>query len=211
VTFFNITNVTDGTHLIVNTTSGMNPGDTVKQGTVSTTVTTVTDTTHVIVGSTVGFATGSATFAGFKPDNNTVVTIVYTYDSLIATLQALLDDNSNHIVASDILVLEALQALINVTMQITIVPGYVPATVVSNVQTALTTYINNLGLGAIVILSELVAIAQNVAGVSEVDLSTLVLESIKSGVTTTIPPGQQISVGNEAYTTANNLTVSVVA
>jgi hypothetical protein len=42
-----------------------------------------------------------------NPDNNTVVTITYTYDSLIATLQALLDDNSNHIVASDILVLEA--------------------------------------------------------------------------------------------------------
>ena len=211
VTFFNITNVTDGTHFIVNTTSGMNPGDTIKQGAFSTTITTVTDTTHIVVGSTAGFATGSATFTGFKPDNNTVVTVIYTYDSLIATLQALLNNNSNHIVGSDVLVLEALQALISVTMSIVIIPGYVPATVVSNVQTALTNYINGLGLGAVVVLSEIVAIAQNVAGVSEVDLSTLVLQSIKNGVTTTIPPGQQIAVGNEAYTTANILTVSVVA
>jgi uncharacterized phage protein gp47/JayE len=53
------------------------------------------------------------------------------------------------------------------------VPGYVPATVVSNVQTALSTYINALGLGADVVLSELVAIAQGVPGVSEVDLSSV--------------------------------------
>ena len=208
-TFFTITLVNDGTHLTVNTTNGMNPGDTIKQGVFSTTITTVTDPFHIVVGNTAGFGLGSASFTGFKPDNNTVVTIVYTYDSLIATLQALLDDNSNHIVGSDILVLEALQALINITMGITIVPGYVPATVVSNVQTALTVYINSLGLGAIVVLSEIVAIAQTVPGVSEVDLSSLVLQSIKSGVTTTIPPGQQIDVGNEAYTVSNIFTVSV--
>jgi len=208
-TFFTIAFVTDATHLTVNTTNGMNPGDTIKQGVFSTTITTVTDPFHIVVGNTAGFGLGSASFTGFKPDNNTVVTIVYTYDSLIATLQALLDDNSNHIVGSDILVLEALQALINITMGITIVPGYVPATVVSNVQTALTVYINSLGLGAIVVLSEIVAIAQTVPGVSEVDLSSLVLQSIKSGVTTTIPPGQQIDVGNEAYTVSNIFTVSV--
>jgi len=208
-TFFTITLVNDGTHLTVNTTNGMNPGDTIKQGVFSTTITTVTDPFHIVVGNTAGFGLGSASFTGFKPDNNTVVTIVYTYDSLIATLQALLDDNSNHIVGSDILVLEALQALINITMGITIVPGYVPATVVSNVQTALTVYINSLGLGAIVVLSEIVAIAQTVPGVSEVDLSSLVLQSVKSGITTTIPPGQQIDVGNEAYTVSNIFTVSV--
>ena len=208
-TFFTITLVNDGTHLTVNTTNGMNPGDTIKQGVFSTTITTVTDPFHIVVGNTAGFGLGSASFTGFKPDNNTVVTIVYTYDSLIATLQALLDDNSNHIVGSDILVLEALQALINITMGITIVPGYVPATVVSNVQTALTVYINSLGLGAIVVFSEIVAIAQTVPGVSEVDLSSLVLQSVKSGITTTIPPGQQIDVGNEAYTVSNIFTVSV--
>lgn len=208
-TFFAITLVPDLTHLTVNTTSGMNPGDTIKQGTFSTTITTVTDAFHIVVGSTAGFGTGSASFTGFRPDNNTVVTIVYSYDSLIATLQALLDDNSNHIIGSDILVLEAVVALINVTMGIVIIPGYVPATVVSNVQTALTIYINGLGLGAIVVLSELVSIAQDIAGVAEVDLSTLVLQSVKSGVTTTIPPGQQIAVGNEAYTVASALTISV--
>jgi uncharacterized phage protein gp47/JayE len=197
--------------LTVNTTSGMNPGDTIVQGSFSTTVTTVTDSTHLVVGSISGLGTGSAQFSGFRPDNNTVVSINYTYDSLIATLQALLDNNSNHIVGSDILVFEAIEAFINVTMGLLIVPGYVPATVVANVQTALTDYINALGLGAVVVLSELVAIAQDVPGVSEVDLSSLILQSVENGITTTIPPGQQISVGNEAYTVTNTLNISVEA
>jgi hypothetical protein len=200
---------TSVSQLIVNTTNGMNPGDIIVQGAFFTTVTSVASSTKVVVGSIIGAGAGSASFSGFKPDSNTVVTINYTYDSLIATLQALINNNSNHIVGSDILVVEAIIALINVTMGILIVPGYVPATVVTNVQTALSTYINALGLGADVILSEVVAIAQDVPGVSEVDLSSLILQSVEGNVTTTIPPGQQISVGNEAYTVANSFTITV--
>ena len=58
-------------------------------------------------------------------------------------------------------------------------------------------------------MSEVVAIAQGVPGVSEVDLSSLILQSVEGNVTTTIPPGQQIFVGNEAYTVANNFTITV--
>jgi uncharacterized phage protein gp47/JayE len=227
-----ITTVTDGTHLVVgstsgwvgggtaardtsvsqlvvNTTSGMNPGDTITQGAFSTTVTSVTNTTTVVVGSISGFSTGSAYFTGFLPDNNTVVTITYTYDSLIATLQALLNNPSNYIVASDVLVREAVEALVNITASIVVVPGFVPATVVANVQTALTDYINALGLGAILVLSEIVAVMQNVAGVDEVDLSTLIIQSTEGIVTTTIPPGQSISVGKNAYTVTSSLTITV--
>jgi uncharacterized phage protein gp47/JayE len=208
-TYFTITSVTDGTHLVVNTTNGMNSGDTIVQGAFSTTISFVTDSTHIVVGNTSGFIAGSASFTGFSPDNNTVVTINYTYDSLIATLQALIDNNSNHIVGSDILVVEAIEAFISFTAGIFIVPGYVSGTVVSNVQTALSTYINALGLGADIVLSELVAIVQDVPGVSEVDLTSLILQSTENGVTTTVPPGQQISVGNEAYPVTFSLTITV--
>ncbi|MGH7974973.1 MAG: baseplate J/gp47 family protein [bacterium] len=230
--FTTITTVTDLTHLvvgstsgwvgggtaavdtsvkqfIVNTTTGMSIGDTINQGSFSTTITNVVNSTTVDVASTSGFGAGVATFSGFKPDNNTVVTITYTYDSLIPTLQALLNNNSNHIVASDILVVEAIQALINFNAGIVIVPGYVPNTVVTNVVTTLSNYLNNLGLGAVVILSELVSVMQGVAGVAEVDLASLILQSTENGVITTIPPGQQISVGKQAYTVANSLVITV--
>lgn len=208
-TFFTITIVTDLTHLIVNSTNGMNPGDTIHQGAFSTTITTVTDLTHIVVGSTSGFGTGAANFTGFKPDNNTVVTVTYTYDSLIETLQALFNNNSNHIVASDILVREAIEAFINVTASVVILPGYVGATVVANVQTNLTTYLNALGLGAVIDLSDLVVVIEATPGVDAVDLTTLIMSSTEGIITTTIPPGQRISVGKNAYPQANILAISI--
>jgi uncharacterized phage protein gp47/JayE len=225
-----ITSIPDGTHLVVNSTlgwstgsaadisvnqltvstaSGMSVGDVISQGLASTSITSIVSSTLITVTNVSPFIAGSASFGGFVPDNNTVVTVTYTYDSLIPTLQALLDNNSNHIIGSDILVFEATQAFINFTAGILVIPGYVSATVITNVQTALSTYINSLGLGATVVLSELVTVTQTVAGVSEVDLSSLILQSVDSGVTTTIPPGQQIFVGNNAYTVTNSLTITV--
>jgi hypothetical protein len=57
---FTVSSVTDGTHLIINDTTGMVAGDTIIQGSHITTITTVTDGTHLIVGSTTGWAAGSA-------------------------------------------------------------------------------------------------------------------------------------------------------
>lgn len=57
-----ITTVTDATHLVVGSTTGMTAGDTVMDLTpatpVSTTITTVTDATHLVVGSTTGITAG---------------------------------------------------------------------------------------------------------------------------------------------------------
>jgi uncharacterized phage protein gp47/JayE len=203
-----IISVPDGSHLQVNSTTGIQIGDTIRQGSNTPTVLSIPDSMHLQVTSSTGFVPGAATVNNL-PDNNTVVTITYTYDSLMATLQALFNNNSNHIVASDILVREAIEAFINFTAGILIVPGYVSSSVVANVQTALTNYINGLGLGAVLVLSELVTIIQDVPGVSEVDLSSLVLQSVEGAVTTTIPPGQQISVGKNAYPVANSLTITV--
>ena len=210
-TSFTITNVVDITHITVNTTTGMQVGSVISQGIFSTVITSIPDSLHIVVVNSTGFTSGTASFTGLKPDNSTIITISYTYDSLIENLQALFNNDSNHIVTSDILIREAIEALINVTASIVIVPGYVASTVVANVQTNLTTYINSLNLGAVITLSELVAIMQNTAGVGEVDLSTLVLQSIEGIVTTTIPPGQQISVGSNAYPVANTLAISVEA
>lgn len=196
---------------VVNTTNGMAIGDVVHQGAYSTTITSINGFTNTIgVSNTSGFGTGAATFSGTKPDNNTIVSVTYSYDSLIPILQASLDNNSNHIVGADILVLEALVASINFTAAIGIVPGFIPASVITNVQTALSTYIDGLGLGAVLILSELVSVMTAVPGVGEVDLDSLILQSTLSGNVTTIPPGQQIAVGNQAYPVTNSITISLI-
>lgn len=208
-TTFTITNVVDTTHITVNSTVGMQIGSTIFQGIFSTIITAIPDSIHIVVVNSNGFDAATATFTGLKPDNNTLITVSYTYDSLMPTLQALFSSDSNHIVTSDLLVREAAEALVNLTASIVIVPGYVGNTVVANVQTALTNYINGLNLGAVLTLSELVAVMQNVPGVDEVDLSTLVLQTVEGLITVTIPPGQQISIGSNAYPVTNTLTISV--
>lgn len=210
-TSFTITSVGGPTQLFVNTIAGMQVGSQITQGNASTTITALSTTPspNISVVSTTGFVGGAASFTGLKPDNNTQLTITYIYDSLIESIQSVFNNDSNHIVASDILIKEALQALINITSGITIVPGFVGASVVSSVQTALTNYINGLGLGASIPLSEVVTVIQDVAGVSDVDLSTLTVSSVIGNVTTTIPPGQILSVPKTAYTVANILTITI--
>ena len=208
-TIFTIVTVTDGTHLVVSSTSGMTPGITLVQGSASTTVTTITDATHVVVANTAGFVPGTGFFTGFKPDNNSNITITYAYDSLIETLQDLINEPQNNIVGSDVLIKEAIVALINVTASIIILPGFNAATVVTNVQSNLSTYLDALGLGPNIDLSDIVVVIEGTPGVDEVDLSTLILQSTAAEVTTTIPPGQRISLGKNSYPVANTLAISV--
>lgn len=208
-TAFTITAVVDLTHITVNTTTGMQVGSVITQGTFSTIITSIPDSIHIVVVNSTGFANGSATFTGLKPDDNTIITISYTYDSLIETLQALFNDDSNHIVTSDILIREAIEALINVTAAVVILPGYVGATVTANVQTNLTIYLNGLGLGAVIDLSDLVVVIEGTPGVDAVNLSTLTFQSIEGIIVTTVPPGQRISVGKDAYPVANVLSITV--
>jgi hypothetical protein len=59
---FTVTNIPDTTHIVVSSTTGVNPGDTIQQGSYTTTVTTVTDLTNLVIASTEGF-TGSGYFA----------------------------------------------------------------------------------------------------------------------------------------------------
>jgi hypothetical protein len=80
---FSIQSVTDGTHIVVNNTTGMNPGDTISQYptyvsglinyAVSTTITTVTDATHLVVGNSVGFNSVSTTITQIVSDNQVAV------------------------------------------------------------------------------------------------------------------------------------------
>jgi hypothetical protein len=147
--------------------------------------------------------------AGTNPDNNTVITISYTYDSLIETLQALFNNDSNHIVASDILVKEALEAFISVTNSILVLPGFISANVVTDVQTALSLYINGLGLGAVIDLSDVVVIEELVPGVDAVLIDSLTVSSTIGATTTTIPPSQRLIIGKLAYTTPGTLAISV--
>ena len=58
---FTVLNISDNTHITVSSTTGVNPGDTIQQGTYTTTVTSV-DSPNLVIGDASGF-TGLGYFA----------------------------------------------------------------------------------------------------------------------------------------------------
>jgi len=115
-------------------------------------------------------ATSSITFlnTGQSPDTGTVITITYSINSLISTLQALLDADSNKILGSDVLVMEATEVLVQVAASITVLPGYTHGDVALQVVTNVGNYINSLKLGQSVLNAKLIAIIEDTTGVSDV-------------------------------------------
>lgn len=142
------------------------------------------------------------------PDDNTNFTIQYVYDSLIESLQLLLDDDSAHIVTSDILVKEANLATIGVECDVTLFSGILFSDAIAAVQTAVTNYINNLGLGDNIDRSNIIEVIQAVPSIDSVNVSTLILT--KNAVP--IPAAQQrLPITKTEYPRVGTITVNVIS
>ena len=73
---FVVDTVVDATHLNVESAYGMSVGNTIVQGTHTTTITTIVDNNHIIVGSTTGWVPGNATDTSNSLPFNYVVTAI---------------------------------------------------------------------------------------------------------------------------------------
>jgi len=105
---------------------------------------------------------------GTTPDPGSDVTITYTYNKLVVDLQAEYDDDSNHIIASDILVRSAVEIFTDISLQITVYSGVDKTTVSANCVSALSSFVSNLLLGESLNMSDIVGIVENISGVNKV-------------------------------------------
>lgn len=86
---FTVASVTDNTHLVVESTTGLVNGDTITQGTYSTTITTVIDSTHLVVGSTVGWiANNVITYQNGNVRKGFTVSVAARIDGVVQTWYA---------------------------------------------------------------------------------------------------------------------------
>ena len=108
---------------------------------------------------------------GSQPNNGSPVTISYLYDAAIGAAQAALTTPTTEFVTANVLVKRAVQVTINMTVTVRQIAGFSVAVVTNNVASAISNYVNNLGLGQPVTQSALtVAITENAVGVSSVAL-----------------------------------------
>lgn len=93
---------------------------------------------------------------GAKPFNGENYTISYSYNKLIGDVQAELDLTTNKLIASDVLVRQGTEVIIDISLTATIYSGTSKDYAQSQIVTALTTYIESLSLGSIIEQADLV-------------------------------------------------------
>lgn len=104
------------------------------------------------------------------PNNSADVVVTYVYDALINQIQDAVDVESAHYPAADVLVKRAESAIIDMTFTIVRNTTIDSTSLRNNISTALTNYINGLGLNATIRQSALVALIKGVSGVRSINL-----------------------------------------
>jgi len=135
------------------------------------------------------------------------ITITYTYNSLIPTLQAAVDGDSAKIVGADVLIKEAKILLIDVTATIELFAGYDITEVATNVETAIANALSDYLIEQEVQQSDIIAVIAAVEGVDDVLVPLTKFEESEGDIT-------QDSDGNlvipwDSYATSGTITVIV--
>lgn len=129
--------------------------------------------------------------SGSRPDMDTLVTVNYTYDKLVRDVQ--LASEAKRWVTMDLWIRRSTATPIDVTATVVVYPDFDATTVKNQVKTAITDYINGLGLGEPVQKADLVFVAKSISGV---DNFTLTL------------PANDISINGDHYASAGTITIS---
>lgn len=108
--------------------------------------------------------------AGNEPLDGQSVIIQYTYNKLITDVQSVLAEAENKIPNSDILVREAYEVLVDMSIHLTVYTNYSVTDVNASVTTNLTNTYNAKKLANSVYQSDLVNVIENTDGVNRVDL-----------------------------------------
>lgn len=98
----------------------------------------------------------------------TTTTIYYSYNSAIAALQAVVDDEDYHIVPSDVLVKKGTIVNVAISLSISVLAGFNTNTVSTAVSTAIYNYVNALTLEADVTQSSIISLITDIDGVNYV-------------------------------------------
>lgn len=149
-------------------------------------------------------STGLANGVWFKA--NDTVEINYIYNALLATITTDLNSVSNHYQNRDYLVREMSQVIINTSIEVKEVSGQDWALVASAVETAISTFVNNVKTTGVLQIADVVGAVKVLSSVDNVNLDTIGFTIVGDGGTIT-SAGDIIFDKNE-YPVSNDITVT---
>lgn len=103
--------------------------------------------------------------------------ISYNYNGLIEDLQNLFNMSNYSLLNSDVLVRQAIQILIDVTVKIRVVSGFDPVVVTADVENVISQFLSQLGIGQTIKQTDIISQILLVPGVSDIDLPFTVFQS----------------------------------
>lgn len=129
-------------------------------------------------------------------DNNSQVTVNYTFNALILEMQDFFNQEENYILASDLVVKEAEKIETAVEATIVLIPGFDETTTLDNAELAVSNFIAALKLGEDLNPSDIVGVLENIDGIDSVVLASVV-------------PASKVDVDRTQYVRASSIDVTV--
>ena len=103
--------------------------------------------------------------------------VSYNYNGLIEDLQNLFTMSNYSLLNSDILVRQAVQILIDVTLNIKILSGFDPTVVIADVESVISQFLSQLGIGQTIKQTDIVSQVLLVPGISDIELPFTTFQS----------------------------------
>jgi len=155
--------------------------------------------------------------AGHEPAMNENLTINYTYDALATTLQTDIDDPENREVVGDLLIKIAKRDRINITANITYLPGYNTVTVADNIETQIGLYFSGDAAGSMarkllgdnVHQSDIIAIIEGVEGVDYVETPLTAFYKERENEYTNVTSESTITIPANEYAVLGDLNITL--
>jgi len=114
-----------------------------------------------------------------EPNPNAEIVIIYSYCSLVRSLQGTVMGDTNRCAGANIVIKKAYNAIINITMSVEVLPGYDTSVITTAVNIALSSFIASLDLGEDVQQSDIIAVAEGVVGVDSVAIPLTLFDVVR--------------------------------
>lgn len=175
-------------------------------GILSSSLYSITKDTSIYKGSVLGQDTltwvspmSTATYGSIYVD--------YQYNSVIERIQNNFNSDSKNLLNTSLVIKEATEILIDITVSIKVLTGYNYASVLSKVQSAISTFLNNYAIGEEVQQSDIAYQILAVAGVDDLLLPFTKLQSSDGSITRNA--SNNLTIPAHSYASPGTITVNI--
>lgn len=137
-----------------------------------------------------------------------IITIIYSYNSLVETLQNYMEDVSRKVLGADLLIKASKPRKINIECTIRVLSGYVASTIVTAVSNSLAAALNTYTIGEEVQQSDILAVIVNTTGVDDVVVPLTTFEEDSSTGNLRQNSLKNIEIPSDSYATVGTIKVN---